>query len=85
MVLPALFLGFVATVSATAAVQPFRIDLAKGLPHLEALVKNTNLPSEPLYPGAGEDFGVQLDFLRDLKTQWVEGYDWAEQEAELKQ
>ncbi|KAJ7795688.1 Alpha/Beta hydrolase protein [Mycena olivaceomarginata] len=85
MVLPALFLGFVATVTATAAVQPFRIDLAKGLPHLEALVKNTNLPSEPLYPGAGEDFGVQLDFLRDLKTQWVEGYDWTEQEAELNQ
>ncbi|KAJ7766927.1 Alpha/Beta hydrolase protein [Mycena olivaceomarginata] len=85
MVLPALFLGFVVTVTATAAVQPFRIDLAKGLPHLEALVKNTNLPSEPLYPGAGEDFGVQLDFLRDLKTQWVEGYDWTEQEAELNQ
>ncbi|KAJ7356645.1 Alpha/Beta hydrolase protein [Mycena albidolilacea] len=85
MVLPGLFLGFVATVTATAAVQPFRINLAKGLPHLEALVKNTNLPSEPLYPGAGEDFGVQLDFLRDLKTQWVEGYDWVEQEAELNQ
>ncbi|KAJ7795701.1 Alpha/Beta hydrolase protein [Mycena olivaceomarginata] len=85
MVLPALFLGFVATVTATTAVHPFRIDLVKGLPHLEALVKNTNLPSEPLYPGAGEDFGVQLDFLRDLKTQWVEGYDWAEQEAELNQ
>ncbi|KAJ7795687.1 Alpha/Beta hydrolase protein [Mycena olivaceomarginata] len=85
MVLPALFLGFVAAVTATAAVQPFRIDLAKGLPHLEALVKNTNLPSEPLYPGAGEDFGVELDFLHDLKTQWVEGYDWAEQEAELNQ
>ncbi|KAJ7766928.1 Alpha/Beta hydrolase protein [Mycena olivaceomarginata] len=82
MVLPALFLGPVATVT---AVQPFRIDLAKGLPHLESLVKNTNLPSEPLYPDAGEDFGVQLDFLRDLKTQWVEGYNWAEQEAELNQ
>ncbi|KAJ7356671.1 Alpha/Beta hydrolase protein [Mycena albidolilacea] len=71
--------------TATAAVHPFRIDLAKGLPHLESLVKNTNLPSEPLYPDAGEDFGVELDFLRDLKTQWLEGYNWTEQEAELNQ
>ncbi|KAJ7356781.1 Alpha/Beta hydrolase protein [Mycena albidolilacea] len=71
--------------TATAAVHPFRIDLAKGLPHLESLVKNTNLPSEPLYPDAGEDFGVQLNFLRDLKTQWVEGYNWTEEEAELNQ
>jgi hypothetical protein len=71
--------------TATAAVHPFRIDLAKGLPHLESLGKNTNLPSEPLYPDAGEDFGVQLDFLRDLKTQWLEGYNWTEQEAELNQ
>ncbi|KAJ7836320.1 Alpha/Beta hydrolase protein [Mycena olivaceomarginata] len=85
MVLPGLFLGFVATATATAAVQPFRIDLAKGLPHLEALVKNTNLPSEPLYPGAGEDLVCSSTFLRDLKTQWVEGYNWTEQEAELNQ
>jgi len=89
MVLSALFLGFVATALRTAlakpAVQPFRIDLAKGIPHLETLVKNTNLPPKPLYPGAGIDFGIQLDFLRDLKTQWVQGYNWSEQEAELNE
>ncbi|KAF8213758.1 Alpha/Beta hydrolase protein [Mycena galopus ATCC 62051] len=54
---------------------PFKIDLTAGLPHLQTLVKNTNLPTEPLYPGAGLDFDV-----------WVsEGFDWATQEAELNE
>ncbi|KAJ7652023.1 Alpha/Beta hydrolase protein [Mycena polygramma] len=67
------------------AVLPFRIDLANNIPHLEALVKNTNLPPKPLYPGAGAEFGIQLDSLRELQTQWIEGYDWANQEAELNE
>lgn len=92
MVLSVIVLGFFATALGTSlagpttgSIQPFRIDLAKGIPHLEALVKNTNLPSKSLYPTAGDTFGVQLDFLRDLKTQWEKGYNWSEQEAELNQ
>ncbi|KAF7340180.1 putative epoxide hydrolase [Mycena venus] len=93
MVLSALLLGLVTAALGTPLakplakpnVQPFRIDLSAGIPHLEALVKNTNLPSTPLYPGAGIEFGIQLDFLQDLKTQWVEGYNWTEQEAELNE
>ncbi|KAF7340177.1 Alpha beta-hydrolase [Mycena venus] len=93
MVLSALLLGLVTAALGTPLVkpqgkpnvQPFRIDLSAGIPHLEALVKNTNLPTTPLYPGAGIDFGIQLDFLQDLKTQWVEGYNWTEQEAELNE
>jgi hypothetical protein len=69
----------------TGNVHPFRINLAEGIPHLEALVKNTRLPEKPLYPGAGIEFGVQLDFLRDLQTQWVDGFNWTAQEAELNQ
>ncbi|KAF8213746.1 Alpha/Beta hydrolase protein [Mycena galopus ATCC 62051] len=86
-----LFLAFVTSalghhLASRTAVQPFKIDLAAGLPHLRTLVKNTNLPAEPLYPGAGLDFGIKLDLLRDLQTLWVsEGFDWATQEAELNQ
>ncbi|KAJ7674429.1 Alpha/Beta hydrolase protein [Mycena rosella] len=86
MILSVFFFGLVTTATAsTSAVQPFRIDLAKGIPHLELLVNNTRLPKNALYPGAGSEFGVQLDFLRDLKSQWVGGYNWTEQEAELNQ
>ncbi|KAJ7652022.1 alpha/beta-hydrolase [Mycena polygramma] len=88
---PVLLLGLVSAAVSTAVaktfgnVHPFRIDLGKNVPHLEALVKNTNLPASPLYPGAGADLGIQLDVLSNLKTQWVEGYNWTEQEAELNQ
>ncbi|KAJ7151620.1 Alpha/Beta hydrolase protein [Mycena filopes] len=53
----------------SARVKPFLVDLAAGIPHLKTLVKNTHLPAKPLYPGAGSDWGVQLDFLHDLQTQ----------------
>ncbi|KAF8213735.1 Alpha/Beta hydrolase protein [Mycena galopus ATCC 62051] len=91
MVLSALFLAFVTTalgihLAEHTTVQPFKIDLAAGLPHLQTLANNTNLPAEPLYPDAGLEFGIELDLLRDLQTQWVsEGFDWATQEAELNQ
>ncbi|KAJ6520447.1 Alpha/Beta hydrolase protein [Mycena sanguinolenta] len=91
MVLSTLFLAFVTTaVGATSTntrsvVQPFKIDLASGVPHLQTLVKNTNLPTEPLYPNAGPDFGIELDTLREWQTQWMNGYDWATQEAELNE
>ncbi|KAK7064777.1 putative epoxide hydrolase [Favolaschia claudopus] len=73
------------SVLAKPAVNPFRVDLSAKISHLELLVKNTDLPSKPLYPGAGPEFGLQLDLLRDLKTEWVEGYNWTQQEAELNQ
>ncbi|KAJ6573917.1 Alpha/Beta hydrolase protein [Mycena vulgaris] len=86
MVRSEFLLGLVSTAWAStcnATVHPFRIDLGKGIPHLEALVKNTHLPEKALYPAAGIEFGVELDFLRDLQSQWVGEYDWAKEEAEL--
>ncbi|KAK7064781.1 putative epoxide hydrolase [Favolaschia claudopus] len=66
-------------------IHPFRIDLSSRISRLELLVKNTELPSNPLYPGAGLEFGLQLDFLRDLQAHWINDFDWAKQEAKLNQ
>ncbi|KAJ7293905.1 Alpha/Beta hydrolase protein [Mycena rebaudengoi] len=66
-------------------VQPFQINLSKEIPHLQALVKNTRLPRKELYPGAGINFGIQLEFLRDLRTEWLDEFDWVKEEAELNQ
>ncbi|KAF8213741.1 Alpha/Beta hydrolase protein [Mycena galopus ATCC 62051] len=90
MALSAFFLALVTTalgnhLTERTAVHPFKIDLAAGLPHLQTLVNNTNLPAETLYPGAGLEFGMELDLLHNLKTQWMEGFDWATQEAELNE
>jgi hypothetical protein len=38
-----------------------------------------------LYPAAGIDFGIELDFLRELQTKWLDEFDWAKQEAELNE
>ncbi|KAJ7661644.1 Alpha/Beta hydrolase protein [Mycena rosella] len=56
----------------------FKIDLNK-------LVGSTRLPKKALYPNAGPDKGIQLDFLRKLQTEWLEIFDWEAQQAELNQ
>jgi hypothetical protein len=76
--------------SNTFAVKPFRIDLGSEIPRLKSLVKNTRLPAKDLYPGdVGSDKisykGLSLDSLRELKTDWVENFDWETQQAELNQ
>ncbi|KAF7340154.1 Epoxide hydrolase domain protein [Mycena venus] len=55
------------------------------LPHMKALVENTRLPDRTLYPGAGIEFGIKLDFLRDLQAKWLNDYNWTKQEATLNE
>ncbi|KAJ7162091.1 Alpha/Beta hydrolase protein [Mycena filopes] len=64
-------------------VHPFKIDLRRELPRLKNLVNNTRLPAKPLYPGAGQDKGIELDFLRELQTEWSTTFNWEAQQAEL--
>ncbi|KAJ7883255.1 Alpha/Beta hydrolase protein [Mycena leptocephala] len=64
---------------------PFKIDLSGEIPRLKSLVKNTRLPSAALYPDAGQEKGVELDFLRELQTEWLTDYDWEAQQAKLNQ
>jgi hypothetical protein len=66
-------------------VKPFRIDLAQELDHLRAVLQTTRLPETALYPAAGLEFGIELDFLRDLRREWLDNFDWAEQEAALNE
>ena len=62
--------------------KPFKVDLSSRIPRLHSLVNNTQLLSAPLY-AVDEEKGVELDFLVDLKDQWVTTYDWDQQQAEL--
>ncbi|KAJ7449091.1 Alpha/Beta hydrolase protein [Mycena galericulata] len=66
-------------------IKPFTINLSSEIPRLNALVKNTRLPSKPLYPGVGSDKGIELEFLSELQTEWlgIPTFDWETQEAEL--
>ncbi|KAJ7451846.1 Alpha/Beta hydrolase protein [Mycena galericulata] len=76
--------GAAFAVSNSFNVKPFKIDLANEIPRLNALVNNTRLPAKALYP-VGPDKGIEFDFLRELQSQWLDGYDWETQQAELNQ
>ncbi|KAJ7162067.1 Alpha/Beta hydrolase protein [Mycena filopes] len=84
-VLAATFVAAAAQGGRKFNLQPFRIDLGKQVPRLNALVNNTHLPAADLYPGVGQEKGTELDFLRDLRTEWLTAFDWETQQAELNQ
>ncbi|KAJ7108437.1 Alpha/Beta hydrolase protein, partial [Mycena crocata] len=65
--------------------KPFKIDLSHGIPRLKALVNLTRIPAKTLYPNAGSEKGIELDFLRELRNEWLETFDWDAQQAELNQ
>ncbi|KAJ7700409.1 Alpha/Beta hydrolase protein [Mycena rosella] len=64
--------------------KPFKIDLAGEVPRLLDLVRNTRLPAQALYPDV-PDKGIALDFLRELRTDWLDSFNWEAQQAELNQ
>ncbi|KAJ6519255.1 Alpha/Beta hydrolase protein [Mycena sanguinolenta] len=52
---------------------------------MKALVQNTRLPTTTLYPAAGIEFGIQLDFLQGLQMEWLNEFNWTKQEATLNE
>ncbi|KAJ7451854.1 Alpha/Beta hydrolase protein [Mycena galericulata] len=86
LVAPAFFTAALA-LNSSFSVKPFRVDLSSEIPRLNALVKNTRLPTTALYPDAGSDKGIELDFLSELQTEWLGSptFDWETQQAELNQ
>ncbi|KAJ7797976.1 Alpha/Beta hydrolase protein, partial [Mycena leptocephala] len=64
---------------------PFSINLSSGIPRLRALVNSTRLPSKPLYPTVGQEKGIELDVLEDLRSNWLHSFNWETQQAELNE
>ncbi|KAJ7310966.1 Alpha/Beta hydrolase protein, partial [Mycena albidolilacea] len=63
--------------------KPFKIDLTGEIPRLRSLVNNARLPDKALDPDAGQEKGIELDFLRELQSDWLTNFDWKVQQAEL--
>jgi hypothetical protein len=63
--------------------KPFKIDLTGEIPRLRSLVNNTRLPDKALDPDAGQEKGIELDFLRELQSDWLTNFDWKVQQTEL--
>ncbi|CAM02715.1 epoxide hydrolase family protein [Saccharopolyspora erythraea] len=66
----------------TETIEPFRIDIPQAdLDDLAARLAATRWPDQPA--GAGWDYGIPLDYLRELAEYWRTRYDWRAQEAVL--
>lgn len=64
------------------AIEPFHIDIPQSaLDDLQLRLGLTRLPDA--IPGSGWDYGIDMDYLRDLLGYWRTGYDWRAAEARL--
>ncbi|GKT47559.1 putative epoxide hydrolase [Colletotrichum spaethianum] len=89
-IIPRLAVGLMYLDAVTAApsdapfnLRPFKIDLAKGVPRMLDLVRDTRLPEKPQYPGVGSNWGIDLDVLKSLQKQWLEKFDWKKEEKSM--
>jgi epoxide hydrolase len=65
-----------------AEISPFRIDVPQAdLDDLRGRLARTRWPDE--LPGAGWDYGIPLEYTRELAEYWRTGYDWRVHEARL--
>jgi hypothetical protein len=63
--------------------RPFTIDLSRGVPRMMRLIKNTQLPEKPQYPGIESYLGIDLEVLKSLRENWLNKFDWEKEQAYL--
>ena len=62
--------------------EPFVINISdEALADLRRRLEQTRWPDE--MPGAGWDYGANLDYIKELVEYWRTGFDWRAQEAKL--
>jgi len=70
------------TQSADAETRPFRIDVPQAdLDDLRDRLARTRWPDQ--VPGSGWDYGIPVEYVRELAGYWRTGYDWRVHEARL--
>jgi epoxide hydrolase len=64
----------------TAEILPFRIDIPQAdLDDLRDRLGRTRWPDQ--LPGVGWDYGIPLDYVRELASYWRDGYNWRARRA----
>jgi epoxide hydrolase len=64
------------------SIEPFRIDIPQAdLDDLRERLARTRWPEE--LPGVGWDYGVPLDYIKEIAEYWRTDYDWRPHEARL--
>ena len=70
--------------SVDSSIRPFRIDIPHAeLDDLRARLARTRWPDE--LPGAGWDYGIPLEYVKELAEYWRTAYDWRVHERKLNE
>ena len=72
------------TDSGQAGNRPFRIDIPQAdLDDLSERLARTRWPGQ--LPGVGWDYGIPVEYVRELAGYWQTGFDWRAQERRLNE
>jgi len=70
------------TESRETEIRPFRIDIPQAdLDDLQARLARTRWPDQ--LPGVGWDYGIPLEYVKELAEHWRTSYDWRVHEQRL--
>jgi hypothetical protein len=70
------------TESGESGIEPFRIDIPQAdLDDLRARLERTRWPDQ--LPGVGWNYGIPLDYVKELAEYWRTRYDWRAHEQRL--
>jgi len=70
------------TESRETGIRPFRIDIPQAdLDDLQARLARTRWPDQ--LPGVGWDYGIPLEYVKELAEYWRTSYDWRAHEKRL--
>jgi hypothetical protein len=62
---------------------PFQLNLGSQVPRMLELIKNTQLPAAPEYPGLSSDAGISLSTLKSLRTEWLTQFNWEKEQVAI--
>jgi pimeloyl-ACP methyl ester carboxylesterase len=70
--------------TADSEIRPFRVDISqRSLDDLHDRLSRTRWTDEIPAPGASEDYGVSLAWVRELAGYWKDGFNWRAYEERL--
>jgi hypothetical protein len=77
-------LALAAAVVAKYDVETFTVNVSSDqVSHLKSLVQLTHLPSGYEFSGSDATLGIPRDDLQSLQNEWVNQFDWQEQQSQL--
>lgn len=63
--------------------RPFTLNLDSRVPRMLELIRHTQLPDAPEYPGLSPDAGIPLSTLKSLRTEWLTDFSWEKEQAAI--